>query len=106
MMMFKVSVLLYFVFKTKKKLCKLSSNKLDQNPVIIEKDEAFKIMSIGINRPNKRNCVNKATADLLFDAFNEFNEDDEYHVAVLHGIGGNFCAGNFLYYNFFFKICM
>jgi len=65
----------------------------DPNPVIIEKDEAFKIMSIGINRPNKRNCVNKATADLLFDAFNKFNEDDDYHVAVLHGIGGNFCAG-------------
>lgn len=60
-------------------------------------------MSIGINRPNKRNCVNKATADLLFDAFNKFNEDDDYHVAVLHGIGGNFCAGIYILIQPFFN---
>ncbi len=61
--------------------------------VLIERMENFKIMSIGINRPEKRNCVNEATAKELYKAFNEFEEDEEMCCAVLHGIGGNFCAG-------------
>ena len=65
----------------------------DDSIVIVEKDETFKIMSIGINRPKKRNCVNFETADKLFDAFNDFEMDDNMNCAVLHGIGGNFSAG-------------
>jgi hypothetical protein len=61
--------------------------------VVVERGEDFKIMSIGINRPEKRNCVNVATAMSLYEAFYQFEHDDEMHVAVLHGIGGNFCAG-------------
>ena len=61
--------------------------------LLVEKNEEFKIMSIGINRPSKRNCVNKNLADKLFQTFYDFEQDDDMHCAVLHGIGGNFCAG-------------
>jgi len=51
------------------------------------------VTTIGINRPQKRNCINRATANKLSRAVSEFEEDDSALVGVLHGIGGNFCAG-------------
>lgn len=48
---------------------------------------------IGINRPEKRNCVNTPTAEALLKAFQEFDADESSKVAVLYGVGGNFCAG-------------
>lgn len=42
---------------------------------------------IGINRPNKRNCVNLETAKQLAEAFEKFETDSNAKVAVLHGIG-------------------
>lgn len=47
-----------------------------------------------INRPDKRNCVNKETASELFRAFLDYKKSNEaIKVAVLYGKGGNFCAG-------------
>lgn len=46
-----------------------------------------------INRPDRRNAVDRATADTLADLFRAFDEDDSVSVAVLTGAGGNFCAG-------------
>ena len=63
------------------------------NNVIVEKLSEHHIMSIGINRTDKRNCVNTNTANLLHDAFYDFEQDENMFVAVLHGIGGNLCAG-------------
>lgn len=51
------------------------------------------VTTIGINRPQKRNCINAATANKLSRAILEFEDDDSAFVGVLHGIGGNFCAG-------------
>lgn len=51
------------------------------------------VATVGINRPTKRNCVNYATAEELVHAFEEFDRDDSVCAIVLHGIGGNFCAG-------------
>ncbi|XP_061415758.1 carnitinyl-CoA dehydratase-like [Lethenteron reissneri] len=51
------------------------------------------ILSVGINRPHVRNCVNAEAAQRLHEAFTAFEEDDDLLVLVLHGIGGNFCAG-------------
>lgn len=51
------------------------------------------VTTIGINRPQKRNCINKTTASKLSRAILEFEDDDSALVGVLHGIGGNFCAG-------------
>ncbi|XP_048363670.1 carnitinyl-CoA dehydratase-like [Sphaerodactylus townsendi] len=51
------------------------------------------VMTIGINRPEARNAVNQETAQLLWQAFKSFEENSSLTVAVLHGLGGNFCAG-------------
>lgn len=51
------------------------------------------VRTITINRPDKRNAVDRPTADALRAAFQEFEDDDSVSVAVLTGAGGNFCAG-------------
>ncbi len=48
---------------------------------------------ITINRPRARNAVNPATAKELYTKFTEFESESNARVAVLHGIGGTFCAG-------------
>ncbi|CAH1773247.1 unnamed protein product, partial [Owenia fusiformis] len=60
---------------------------------LVVTDKVGKIFLIGINRPEKRNCVNSQTAAQLVQAFRTFENDDSLRVAVLHGKGGNFCAG-------------
>ena len=61
--------------------------------VVVEKMSNIPVMTIGINRPQKRNCVNEATAQRLYEAFEDFEADNDMHCAILHGVGGNFCAG-------------
>lgn len=51
------------------------------------------VATVGINRPEKRNCVNRATALELISALRRFDDDDSVVAMVLHGVGGNFCAG-------------
>nr|XP_023661412.1 uncharacterized protein LOC111840641 [Paramormyrops kingsleyae] len=51
------------------------------------------VVTIGINRPEARNAVNQETAQRLLEEFTAFDSDPDLTVAVLHGIGGNFCAG-------------
>ncbi|XP_018571886.1 uncharacterized protein LOC108911430 isoform X2 [Anoplophora glabripennis] len=51
------------------------------------------ITTIGINRPERRNCVDFNTATLIKDAIQGFEEDDTSCAAVLYGTGGNFCSG-------------
>ena len=48
---------------------------------------------ITLNRPDVRNAVDEATADALYAAFVEFDQDPQARVAVLHGAHGHFCAG-------------
>jgi (methylthio)acryloyl-CoA hydratase len=50
-----------------------------------------KIALIGLNRPEKRNAINEAVIDALRDAVHRAG--DEADVAVLYGLGKNFCAG-------------
>lgn len=45
------------------------------------------IMTIGINRPQKRNAVDHETARELVKAFQHFEDNAEAKVAVLHGTG-------------------
>jgi enoyl-CoA hydratase len=63
----------------------------EQSPVLVERDGPVTIVSI--NRPERRNAVNGATAKLLFDAFLAFDADESASVAVFTGTGGYFCAG-------------
>ncbi|XP_049272672.1 probable enoyl-CoA hydratase [Rhipicephalus sanguineus] len=60
-------------------------------PVVCDKQG--RILLVGLNRPEKRNCLNVAAAQLLVEAFREFDRDNSVDVAVLHGKGGSFCAG-------------
>ncbi|MBT8138180.1 MAG: crotonase/enoyl-CoA hydratase family protein [Gammaproteobacteria bacterium] len=59
----------------------------------IEISSSGAIFTVCINRPEKRNAVDGATAKALADAFRQFEQDDASRVAVLYGAGGHFCAG-------------
>jgi enoyl-CoA hydratase len=48
---------------------------------------------VALDRPERRNAVDPATAAALLDAFTAFDADDTSSVAVLTGNGGTFCAG-------------
>jgi len=52
-----------------------------------------KVLTVTIDRPERRNAVDGVTAKALYDAFRDFDQDDRLSVAVLTGAGGNFCAG-------------
>jgi len=59
--------------------------------VVTRKDGPITL--IGIDRPARRNAVDRATAEALSAAFRAFDADPEASVAVLYGEGGTFCAG-------------
>ncbi len=63
----------------------------ERSGVRVERDGP--VTTIGIDRPEVRNAVDRTTAEALADAFRAFEADDEQRVAVLHGVGGTFCAG-------------
>jgi enoyl-CoA hydratase len=48
---------------------------------------------VTIDRPERRNAVDRPTADALLEAFEAFEADDDASVAVLTGAHGTFCAG-------------
>jgi enoyl-CoA hydratase len=48
---------------------------------------------VTIDRPERRNAVDGATAAALLGAFEAFDADESSSVAVLTGAGGHFCAG-------------
>lgn len=51
------------------------------------------VCTIVLNRPDKRNAVDRPTATALRAAFEAFEADDTLKVAVLWGAGGHFCGG-------------
>jgi enoyl-CoA hydratase len=63
----------------------------ESDTILVERDGPVTIVSI--NRPERRNAVDGATARKLFDAFLAFDADDGASVAVFTGTGGYFCAG-------------
>lgn len=60
---------------------------------LIKSEKTGNITLIGINRAEVRNCVNTETAQQLSLAIETFENDPESPVAVLYGVGGNFCSG-------------
>ena len=47
-----------------------------------------------IDRPERRNAVDPATADQLLEAYREFEGDDDARILILTGAGEDaFCAG-------------
>ncbi|MFP4598243.1 MAG: crotonase/enoyl-CoA hydratase family protein [Persicimonas sp.] len=59
--------------------------------VDVERDGV--VWTIVLDREERRNAVDRETAEALAEAFREFEADDEARVAVLHGAHGTFCAG-------------
>lgn len=59
--------------------------------IIVEDRGPVRVVTI--DRPDVRNAVDGPTAELLFDAFIEFDGDDALSVAVITGASGTFCAG-------------
>jgi enoyl-CoA hydratase len=59
--------------------------------VSVRKDGRVTIVTI--DRPERRNAVDLATARALYKAFKRFDADSEADVAILTGAGGVFCAG-------------
>jgi enoyl-CoA hydratase len=51
------------------------------------------VTTVILHRPERRNAVDRATAKILAQAFEDFERDDDAKVAVLFGDGGTFCAG-------------
>jgi enoyl-CoA hydratase len=48
---------------------------------------------VTIDRPERRNAVDREHAEALATAFRRFDHDDHLASAVLTGMGGTFCAG-------------
>jgi len=70
----------------------MSAEKSAELPaVIVEKDGH--ILTVTLNRPEKKNCVNSEVMCRLYDAWVQLDEDPELRVAILTGKGDTFCAG-------------
>jgi enoyl-CoA hydratase len=63
----------------------------NENSVLEERIGVVSVITI--NRPERRNAVDLATAQQLLQAFERFDGDPGQDVAVLTGAGGTFCAG-------------
>lgn len=64
---------------------------MDALPILTEIDGP--VFVVTINRPERRNAVDRACADALVKAFEAFDQDKDLSVAILTGNGGEFCAG-------------
>lgn len=52
-----------------------------------------RVLIVAINRATRKNAVDLATAQELYQAFLDFDQNDDLDVAILTGKGGAFCAG-------------
>lgn len=59
--------------------------------VLVEKEGH--ILTVKLNRPEKKNAVNCEVMCRLVDAWKQLDEDDDLRVAILTGVGDTFCAG-------------
>jgi enoyl-CoA hydratase len=58
---------------------------MSTGPVIV--DNIGTISLIGLNRPERRNAVDPPTAEILYRAFKDFEQDKNRTVAILYGNG-------------------
>jgi enoyl-CoA hydratase/carnithine racemase len=56
-------------------------------------DKQGAVTTVILSRPERRNAIDRPTAQALARAFRAFERDPEARVAVLWGAGGTFCAG-------------
>lgn len=63
----------------------------DSGQVQVELDNGLVVITI--NRPEVRNCVNRAVSYGVCEAIDELDRNPALRVGILTGAGGNFCAG-------------
>jgi enoyl-CoA hydratase len=51
------------------------------------------VLTVTINRPDQRNAMTRAVAEVIAEAMDELDSTPELRVGVLTGAGGVFCAG-------------
>jgi enoyl-CoA hydratase len=61
--------------------------------VRIEANQDNGVATVVLERPERRNAVDRAVADALSAAFQCFEAEPAWRAAVLFGAGGTFCAG-------------
>jgi len=61
--------------------------------VRIEANQDNGVATVVLERPERRNAVDRAVADALSAAFQCFDAEPAWRAAVLFGAGGTFCAG-------------
>lgn len=59
--------------------------------VLVEKNNG--VMTVTLNRPEKRNAINCESMCILYDAWRDLDADDSIRCAILTGNGPVFCAG-------------
>jgi enoyl-CoA hydratase/carnithine racemase len=59
----------------------------------VRTEKSGPVTTVILDRPERRNAVDRATADALAEAFRAFDADASASVAVLWGANGTFCAG-------------
>jgi enoyl-CoA hydratase len=65
----------------------------DDGRMSIRTEQIDRCLVVTIDRPERRNAVDRATAQRLYEAFASFDGDPSVDVAVLTGAAGTFCAG-------------
>ena len=58
--------------------------------LLIKKDH---LATLTLNRPDKRNAINRRMMEELIAALSNISEDDEIRAMILTGAGKAFCAG-------------
>lgn len=58
-------------------------------------------MQVTLNRPDKLNCIDKATSREIAEIWERFDRDESLWVAVITGTGRAFCTGADLHGRFF-----
>jgi enoyl-CoA hydratase len=59
--------------------------------VLVDRDDG--LITITINRPEKRNAIDGAVTQGVTDAIDELEARDDLRVGILTGAGGTFCSG-------------
>ncbi len=60
--------------------------------LILERDDR-NIVTVTLNRPEKKNAINGPMWTELFETFTELGHDDSVRAMILTGAGGEFCSG-------------
>jgi enoyl-CoA hydratase len=59
----------------------------------VQYEKSGQVVTIWLNRPEVRNCINWPTLTALADAVYRAEKDDDVRVVLFRGRGGTFCAG-------------